>query len=99
MPKSHAHSNAFRKVLRTFALFGHPLRVVIFQRLARRPQSAGDLARELPISRTAVVQHLKRLEADGMVKSARAGKRQIYAIDPDGLAPLTRWIAAHRKSI
>jgi DNA-binding PadR family transcriptional regulator len=46
-----------------------------------------------------VVQHLKRLEADGMVKSARAGKRQIYAIDPDGLAPLTRWIAAHRKSI
>jgi DNA-binding transcriptional ArsR family regulator len=99
MPKSHAHSNAFRKVLRTFALFGHPLRVVIFQRLARRPQSAGDLARELPVSRTAVVQHLKRLEAEGMVKTVRSGRRQIYSIDPGGLAPLAHWVAAHRKAI
>ena len=99
MPKSHAGSAAFRKVLRTFALFGHPLRVVIFQRLARRPQSAGELAQELPVSRTAVVQHLKRLEADGLVRSARAGKRQVYAIDPNGLAPLARWVADHHKTI
>jgi DNA-binding transcriptional ArsR family regulator len=97
MPKSHAHSTAFRKVLRTFALFGHPLRVVIFQRLARRPGTAGELAGGLPISRTAVVQHIKLLEAAGMLRARRVGRRQVYAIDAGGLAPLARWVAEHHQ--
>ena len=96
MAKSHAHSSAFRKVLRTFALFGHPLRVVIFQRLARKPTTASDLARELPVSRTAVVQHLKLLEGAGLLRAARSGRQQISSIDGEGLAPLARWVTAHR---
>jgi DNA-binding transcriptional ArsR family regulator len=63
MAKSHANAGTLREVLRVFALFGHPLRVVIFQRLAATPMTAGELARGLPISRTAIVQHLKLLES------------------------------------
>src|SRR5262249_29326925 len=92
MAKSHADSADFRATLRVFALFGHPLRVVIFQRLARSPMTAGDLAEMLPISRTAVVQHLKRLESAQLLECSSQGRRRVYRIDPRGLAPLARWL-------
>jgi DNA-binding transcriptional ArsR family regulator len=96
MAKPRSHSAEFRLVLRTFALFGHPVRVVMFQRLARRPSTASDLARELPVSRVAVVQHLKRLEGAGLVRSSPDGRRRVYRIEPRGLDPLARWVLAHR---
>jgi DNA-binding transcriptional ArsR family regulator len=92
MPKSHARAALLREVLRVFAMFGHPLRVVIFQRLARTPMTAGELARGLPITRTAVVQHLKRLQAARLVETCAVGRRQLYRVQPRGLAPLSRWL-------
>jgi DNA-binding transcriptional ArsR family regulator len=91
MAKSHAHGAAFRSVLRLFALFGHPVRVVIFQRLAHVPMTAGELAQSLPISRTAVVQHLKLLEAARLVDASPNGRKRVYRIRPKGLIPLERW--------
>jgi len=97
MARSHAKAAQLRTVLRLFALFGHPIRVVIFQRLARSPGSAGELAQGLPISRAAVVQHLKMLEADGLVHALTQGRRRIYRVRPAGLEPLARWIEEHRQ--
>jgi DNA-binding transcriptional ArsR family regulator len=91
MAKSHAHGAAFRSVLRLFALFGHPVRVVIFQRLARVPMTGSELAQSLPISRTAVVQHLKLLEAARLVDASPNGRKRVYRIRPKGLIPLERW--------
>ena len=95
MAKSHAPAADFRAALRVFALFGHPLRVIIFNRLAGSPMTAGDLAETLPVSRTAVVQHLKRMEAAKLLKCSSQGRRRIYQIDPRGLAPLVRWLRRH----
>jgi DNA-binding transcriptional ArsR family regulator len=92
MAKSHARAAHFRQVLRLFALFGLPIRVAIFQRLARAPGTAGDLARRLPISRAAVVQHLKLLESAGLVDASFQGRKRIYRVQPVGLAPLARWL-------
>jgi DNA-binding transcriptional ArsR family regulator len=97
MAKSHAHSKSFRAVLRIFALFGHPVRVVIFQRLARAPMTAGDLARGLPVSRTAVVQHLKLLQAAQLVNARPDGRARIYRVEPRGLAPLAQWLKRYRR--
>jgi DNA-binding transcriptional ArsR family regulator len=92
MAKSHAHAAQFRQVLRILSLLGRPIRVVIFQRLARTPGTAGELARALPISRTAVVQHLKLLEAARLVDAAFHGRRRIYRVRPQGLGPIVRWL-------
>ena len=92
MPKSRAHAAQFRQVLGLFALFGHPIRVVMFQRLAKTPMTAGALAKTLPITRTAVVQHLKRMEAARLVVALPEGRRRPYHIRPDGLEPLARWL-------
>jgi DNA-binding transcriptional ArsR family regulator len=80
-----------------FKIFGVPLRVVIFQRLARRPSTAGELARELPVSRAAVVQHLTVLKRAGLAAATPDGRRQVYRTTPEGLAPLTAWLNTHAK--
>jgi DNA-binding transcriptional ArsR family regulator len=96
-PKSHARNAQLREVLRLFALLGHPLRVEIFQRLARAPMSAGELARTLPVTRTAVVQHLKLLESARLVQSTARGRQRIYRVHSRGLAPLRRWLERHAR--
>jgi DNA-binding transcriptional ArsR family regulator len=95
MAKSHAHAAQLRRVLRLFALFGHPIRVIIFQRIARTPGTAGELAKQLPVSRTAIVQHLKLLESAGLVSAASEARRRVYRIQPKGLAPLAKWLDQH----
>ena len=81
-----------------FRLFGVPQRVVIFQRLARQPQTASALARELPISRSAVVQHLTVLRQHGLVEPRSEGRNRVYRVVPAGLAPLAEWLARHRAA-
>lgn len=98
MPKPRAHTGQFRQALVLFAIFGHPIRVVMFQRLAKTPMIAGDLAKTLPVSRTAVVQHLKRMEAARLVTASQCGKRRLYRIKPEGLEPLTQWLGNYRPA-
>jgi DNA-binding transcriptional ArsR family regulator len=95
MAKSHAHAAQLRQVSRLFSLFGHPIRVIIFHRLTRTPGTAGELARALPISRTAVVQHLKLLEAARLVDASFQGKRRVYYVRRNGVEPLVRWLTEH----
>jgi len=67
---------------------GDPTRRAIFERLADRPRAVGELARELPVSRPAVSQHLKVLKDAGLVVDRRAGNRRIYQLNPDGVYAL-----------
>jgi DNA-binding transcriptional ArsR family regulator len=70
------------------AALGDPTRRAIFEQLADRPRAVGELARELPVSRPAVSQHLRVLKEVGLVTDRREGTRRIYVIDPDGVAAL-----------
>lgn len=65
-----------------------PTRRAIFERLAERPRPVGELAREVPVSRPAVSQHLRVLKDAGLVVDRRAGTRRIYQLDPDGVGAL-----------
>lgn len=67
---------------------GDPTRRSIFESLAERPQAVSELARELPVSRPAVSQHLKVLKQAGLVVDQPAGNRRIYRANPDGIAAL-----------
>jgi DNA-binding transcriptional ArsR family regulator len=67
---------------------GDPTRRAIFERLADHPRAVGELARELPVSRPAVSQHLKVLKEAGLVVDRPAGNRRIYQLDPDGVGAL-----------
>lgn len=63
-------------------------RRAIVERLAHGPSAVGELARDLPISRPAVSQHLKVLKSAGLVRDRAAGTRRVYQLDPAGLQAL-----------
>ena len=67
---------------------GDPTRRAIVAHLAERPRPVGELARELPVSRPAVSQHLKVLKEAGLVTDDHEGTRRIYRVDPEGVAEL-----------
>jgi DNA-binding transcriptional ArsR family regulator len=71
---------------------GDPTRRAIFERLADRPRAVGELARDLPVSRPAVSQHLKVLKDAGLVIDRREGNRRIYRLDPDGVGALRAYL-------
>ena len=58
----------------------------IFDALKHGPQSVGELAARMPVSRPAVSQHLRVLKEAGLVLDTRDGTRRIYRVDPNGLA-------------
>ena len=60
----------------------------IVERLAHGPAAVGELARDLPVSRPAVSQHLKVLKSAGLVRDRAAGTRRVYQLDPTGLEAL-----------
>jgi DNA-binding transcriptional ArsR family regulator len=69
-------------------LLGDPSRRAIFELLARRTSSVGEIADQLPISRPAVSQHLKVLKDAGLVAERVAGTRRIYRLNPAGVAAM-----------
>jgi DNA-binding transcriptional ArsR family regulator len=71
---------------------GDPTRRAVFEHLARGSQSVGELARELPVSRPAVSQHLKVLKEAGLVTERRAGNRRVYQLNPDEIDALRAYL-------
>jgi DNA-binding transcriptional ArsR family regulator len=73
-------------------LLGDPTRRAIFELLARRPSTVGELAQHLPITRSAVSQHLRVLKDGGLVVSTAEGTRRIYRLNPDGVTALRAYL-------
>jgi DNA-binding transcriptional ArsR family regulator len=71
-----------------FKALGDPTRRAIFELLADGPRAVGDLARELPVSRPAVSQHLAVLKEAGLVVDRQDGTRRLYQLDPDGVGAM-----------
>jgi DNA-binding transcriptional ArsR family regulator len=63
-------------------------RRAIVSRLAEGPLAVGRLAAELPVTRSAVSQHLKILKDAGLVSEQAAGTRRIYRLNPTAVAAL-----------
>jgi DNA-binding transcriptional ArsR family regulator len=73
---------------------GDPTRRAVFELLRDGPRAVGELARELPVSRPAVSQHLRVLKDAGLVTERRNGTRRLYRIDPRGVERLRVYFEA-----
>ena len=71
---------------------GDPTRRRVFELLRSGPQSVGELAAVLPVSRPAVSQHLRVLESAGLVTHRREGTRHLYELDSAGVEELRAWV-------
>src|SRR6478736_2275761 len=75
-----------------FGVLAHPVRRELLERLARDEQRAGDLALQLPVSRSAVSQHLRLMLAVGVVTERREGRKRYYALRRERLQDVDRWL-------
>lgn len=82
---------------RTFQALADPTRRGMLARLSRGPASVSDLARPLPISLPAVLQHLQALEASGLVKSEKKGRVRTVSIEPEAMGAAEQWFAEQRS--
>ena len=74
------------------AALADPTRRTIFERVAQRPCSVAEITRTLPVSQSAVSQHLKVLKEAQLVRMQPRGARNIYHIDPAGLGRMRAWL-------
>lgn len=69
-----------------------PTRRAIFDLVAAHPRSVAELTRALPVTQSAVSQHLKVLRDARLVTPEPKGARNIYHVDPHGLAQMRVWL-------
>ncbi|MCF2872073.1 metalloregulator ArsR/SmtB family transcription factor [Octadecabacter sp. G9-8] len=69
-----------------------PTRRHIFEALWDQPSTVTDLAKGQTVSRPAVSQHLKVLQAAQLVQVTPNGSHRIYSVRPDGLDPLRGYL-------
>ena len=68
---------------------GDSTRRAILARLVKEgPLPVGELAREFPMSRPAISQHLRVLKRANLVTDTAAGARRLYAVNPEAMASL-----------
>lgn len=82
-----------------FQALSDPTRRAMVERLSRGPASVSELAAPFPMSMSAVVQHLKILEASGLVASEKTGRVRTCRVDARVLSAAERWINERRKSV
>jgi DNA-binding transcriptional ArsR family regulator len=67
---------------------GDPTRRAILEQLLNGPKAVGELAREFPVSRPAISQHLRVLKHAHLVIDRPAGNRRLYQVNPAGIETL-----------
>jgi DNA-binding transcriptional ArsR family regulator len=77
-----------------FGALSDPTRRQLFSLLGERGEaSATELARELPVSRQAVVKHLGALAGAGLVASRREGREVRFRPTPAPMSDAMAWMA------
>jgi DNA-binding transcriptional ArsR family regulator len=75
-----------------FKALGEPRRMEIVRLLKAGPRAVGEIAVEVDVTQQAASQHLAVLGKAGLVEARREGTRRIYAIKPEGFAPIAAFV-------
>src|SRR5262245_28105247 len=63
-------------------------RAILSRLVSEGPLPVGELARDFPMSRPAISQHLRVLKRANLVTDSAAGTRRLYAVNPEAIASL-----------
>lgn len=80
----------------TFRALADPTRRAVIQALGRGPVSVSDLARPFDMALPSFLQHLKVLEAGGLVATRKVGRVRTCTLRPEKLAAAEGWLEAQR---
>lgn len=81
-----------------FAALADPTRRKIIEQLAGAGElPAAEIAARFPISAPAISQHLKVLQAAGLVSVEKRAQQRIYRINPEAMLELEGWARRLRQ--
>jgi DNA-binding transcriptional ArsR family regulator len=79
-----------------FKALADPNRRAMLERLAAGELTGSALGQGFAISQPAMSQHIAVLRGAGLITERREGRSVRYAVNPDGMAPLTDWLARYQ---
>jgi DNA-binding transcriptional ArsR family regulator len=79
-----------------FHALAAPGRRAMVDRLARGPATLSELAEPMDMTLTAVTQHLRILEASGLVHSYKQGRTRHCRLRSGAMGQVTTWIEARK---
>ena len=79
-----------------FQALANPTRRAVLERLGRGPASVGELAGPFDMALPSFLQHLRTLEAAGLVRSRKDGRVRTYVLAPARLRDAEGWLARQR---
>jgi len=81
---------------RVFQALADPTRRAVLERLGTGSAPVSELARPFKMALPSFAQHLKLLEAGGLVRSRKAGRVRTYRLAPRAFEVAERWMTAQR---
>jgi DNA-binding transcriptional ArsR family regulator len=79
-----------------FQALGDPTRRAILERLARGPATVTELSAPFDMALPSFLAHVRKLEASGLVKTAKDGRVRTVALVPGAFTPVRGWLDEQR---
>ncbi len=71
---------------------GSPTRRMVLEMLQGGARTVGELTEVLPMTQSAVSQHMSVLRQAGLVQVEEQGRRRLYSVDLGGLGEVRAWV-------
>ena len=80
-----------------FVALADPTRRAVIRRLGNGPASVGELARPFSIALPSFMKHVRTLEANGLIRTAKSGRVRTCTLDRKRLSLVDDWLAEQRN--
>lgn len=80
-----------------FQAIADPTRRQVLQLLAEKELPVTKITEHFPISRTAIVKHLRILTDAELVKGEKVGRERIYYLQPEPLREVQQWLKYYEQ--
>lgn len=80
-----------------FVALADPTRRAVIRRLGQGPASVGELARPFSIALPSFMKHVRALETNGLIRTAKSGRVRTCTLDRKRLSLVDDWLAEQRN--
>ncbi|NKQ57636.1 helix-turn-helix transcriptional regulator [Amycolatopsis sp. K13G38] len=80
-----------------FLALSDPTRRAVIQRLGRGPASVGELAGEATMTLPSFMKHVRMLESNGIIRTAKSGRVRTCVLNRERLAAVDDWLAEQQR--
>ncbi len=80
-----------------FVALADPTRRAVVRHLGGGPTSVGELARAFPMTLPSFMKHVQTLEANGLIRTTKAGRVRTCVLDRERLVLVEDWLVEQRR--